>query len=415
VVAAAASSNNSSNDNNNTTSSPPTQTTPNTSPTNPGKHSERNATTNATSEAATPTPALECLLCTETLSLYQNPAAPSRNCPCSSTSDTVSCQVCLYRHMTTIWQEATVGSQRPLTCPLGCGQALTDDDIRTCLKHYHGRRTNPIVRWIKWCLYQFLTTLLWLVHPCNAPTTIPGSLESCYHYRLWWYWLHTPEERRDLERYEKWSVASGLKDNPTTSGDDNNTVILQHCPAPDCGYTWMVADPSERRRKQAHEQRRVFLWYASPRPERSPSCQWVEAEFLHFGGRSAPPPPVDWDDEGSLQDGRRMVCAKCHYCFCGLCRQPWKFLQHAHASRSCQAYRRALPPTREAHDVALLTVGARVCPGCHTITSRIDGCNHMTCPCGKEWCYVCGANWNALHYSCRQGPTNAGNPDCVIL
>ena len=30
------------------------------------------------------------------------------------------------------------------------------------------------------------------------------------------------------------------------------------------------------------------------------------------------------------------------------------------------------------------------CPHCYTITQRSDGCSHMTCPCGGEYCWVCG-------------------------
>lgn len=34
------------------------------------------------------------------------------------------------------------------------------------------------------------------------------------------------------------------------------------------------------------------------------------------------------------------------------------------------------------------------CSNCKTVVERIDGCNHMTCQCLYEFCYVCGAGWN---------------------
>ncbi|KAJ2978061.1 hypothetical protein NQ176_g4026 [Zarea fungicola] len=33
---------------------------------------------------------------------------------------------------------------------------------------------------------------------------------------------------------------------------------------------------------------------------------------------------------------------------------------------------------------------AKECPGCTTLTEKQGGCNHITCPCGTHWCYVCG-------------------------
>ncbi|OQR85855.1 ariadne-like ring finger protein, partial [Achlya hypogyna] len=29
------------------------------------------------------------------------------------------------------------------------------------------------------------------------------------------------------------------------------------------------------------------------------------------------------------------------------------------------------------------------CPGCHVMTEKVSGCNHITCTCGQHWCYVC--------------------------
>ncbi|POR37418.1 Uncharacterized protein TPAR_02380 [Tolypocladium paradoxum] len=41
------------------------------------------------------------------------------------------------------------------------------------------------------------------------------------------------------------------------------------------------------------------------------------------------------------------------------------------------------------------------CPNqaCQKLTSRIDGCNHMTCLCGQEFCYVCGAVYRG-YFTC---------------
>ncbi|KAI1326758.1 hypothetical protein F5Y16DRAFT_373947 [Xylariaceae sp. FL0255] len=39
----------------------------------------------------------------------------------------------------------------------------------------------------------------------------------------------------------------------------------------------------------------------------------------------------------------------------------------------------------------------RPCPGCDTVTEKISGCGHITCPvCAAHWCYFCGGEF---HYS----------------
>jgi hypothetical protein len=35
------------------------------------------------------------------------------------------------------------------------------------------------------------------------------------------------------------------------------------------------------------------------------------------------------------------------------------------------------------------------CPKCQTPTWKDGGCNHISCPCGCHWCYLCGAGYKA--------------------
>ncbi|KAI1169743.1 hypothetical protein F4777DRAFT_592493 [Nemania sp. FL0916] len=39
--------------------------------------------------------------------------------------------------------------------------------------------------------------------------------------------------------------------------------------------------------------------------------------------------------------------------------------------------------------------GWRSCPGCKRVVEQISGCDHMTCKCGGEFCYVCGRVWGS--------------------
>ncbi|KAL3008630.1 hypothetical protein AAZX31_07G042800 [Glycine max] len=36
----------------------------------------------------------------------------------------------------------------------------------------------------------------------------------------------------------------------------------------------------------------------------------------------------------------------------------------------------------------------RRCPKCNFYVEKVDGCKHITCRCGNEFCYACGSSWN---------------------
>jgi len=36
------------------------------------------------------------------------------------------------------------------------------------------------------------------------------------------------------------------------------------------------------------------------------------------------------------------------------------------------------------------------CPGCRKTVQKIQGCNHITCTCGFQFCYVCGTKWKSF-------------------
>jgi hypothetical protein len=73
------------------------------------------------------------------------------------------------------------------------------------------------------------------------------------------------------------------------------------------------------------------------------------------------------------------VCEICGYLTCRLCRN------YGHGGGAC-------PEDVQMQQAEALAAanGWRRCPNCREMVEREHGCNHMTCRCGSEWCYVCG-------------------------
>lgn len=371
-------------------------------------------TTKTTTKTATP---LVCPLCAETMSALGHFIPLSRPC-CSQ----LLCQSCFYRHIISVFEEGITGSGRmQLLCPMGCSHTLYDKEIRDCLSRQHHHAV--------W--FVFGSLIMYLIQSgIGSFNSNQDPLQSSRYYESWVYWGRTRAERQDLRRYEQWSLAVALRTmvKESNNGKNEDEQIVQHCPAPGCDYAWLVANPVYRRSKQVHERKKTYLWFAPPKPEpSSKDCNWVQPEYLNMGhvgggGLFALDGVHNDNHEGesgeTSRDGRRMMCAKCHVVFCGLCRQPWTTggRRKSHGALSCRGYRRILPSVNDAEFSFIAAgFGARMCPGCSLRTSRIDGCNHMSCPCGVEWCYVCERPWNPLHYSCVDRPRgNTNDGMCTI-
>lgn len=133
-------------------------------------------------------------------------------------------------------------------------------------------------------------------------------------------------------------------------------------------------------------------------------------------------------------DARKLTCSLCSAEFCGLCRRPWVALRIdrtalsassstkriSHEGKSCDAFQGKIHTNStskdedEAYTFAAQAMHARCCPGCSMRTQRIEGCNHMICPCGTEWCYVCECSWSTLHYRCRLPDTSSASSNIGI-
>ncbi|EOA13062.1 hypothetical protein CARUB_v10026062mg [Capsella rubella] len=90
-------------------------------------------------------------------------------------------------------------------------------------------------------------------------------------------------------------------------------------------------------------------------------------------------------------------CVECRGLFCVDCKVPW------HGNLSCTEYKK-LHPNPPADDVKLKSLANnkmwRQCGKCQHMIELTQGCNHITCRCGHEFCYNCGGGWNLEMGTC---------------
>ncbi|XP_047983265.1 E3 ubiquitin-protein ligase RSL1-like [Salvia hispanica] len=99
---------------------------------------------------------------------------------------------------------------------------------------------------------------------------------------------------------------------------------------------------------------------------------------------------------GAERSGARK-CLKCNNHFCINCKVPW------HNNSTCTQYKlcNPHPPQEEAKLKNLAATNLwRQCVKCNYMIELATGCYHMTCRCGNEFCYTCGAEWKKKKATC---------------
>ncbi|KAI1114474.1 hypothetical protein F5Y14DRAFT_441199 [Nemania sp. NC0429] len=110
---------------------------------------------------------------------------------------------------------------------------------------------------------------------------------------------------------------------------------------------------------------------------RSKCREWIRPEDVrhHSNGRTS------------------ATCRRCDTEICGLCYNKW------HESRHCPTD----PGTAQFLKVAE-QAGWKRCFNCQAMVELKEGCNHMTCRCGAQFCMICGSKWKVCEcpwFSCH--------------
>lgn len=193
--------------------------------------------------------------------------------------------------------------------------------------------------------------------------------------------------------FPKRATITELCDHPDKSClqclDSSITTIIQtgalHILAcPICPQKLTTRDVKEYANKTVYE-RYKYLKQQAMRPGHYISCTNSSC-----GGSQA------HDCDGPT--GPRMVCNFCQAETCARHRRPW------HEGQTCLEF--DMDPAQierleeeEATAKLLAKEATSICPKCGQGVTKTEGCDHMMCQCGTEWCYVVSCSRNCYYTS----------------
>jgi hypothetical protein len=90
-----------------------------------------------------------------------------------------------------------------------------------------------------------------------------------------------------------------------------------------------------------------------------------------------------------------MICTACSFATCIHHKLPW------HEGETCDEFDcndTAIERLEEAELSAKLLAKdqSKICPSCGQGVTKQEGCDHLTCRCGENWCFECLASWDNI-------------------
>jgi hypothetical protein len=90
-----------------------------------------------------------------------------------------------------------------------------------------------------------------------------------------------------------------------------------------------------------------------------------------------------------------MICNSCSFATCVNHKLPW------HEGQTCEEFdcgETQIERLEQAEATAKLLAKdeSKICPSCKQGVTKQDGCDHLHCRCGREWCFVCLASWDNI-------------------
>ncbi|XP_072988107.1 E3 ubiquitin-protein ligase RSL1 [Typha latifolia] len=129
-----------------------------------------------------------------------------------------------------------------------------------------------------------------------------------------------------------------------------------------------------------------------------PNCSMLLNASQHLSSRAS---------SSSLSDVNCVECPECCRDICISCGVPW------HTMMTCNEYQSLPAEERDAGDMSLHLLAQnnrwRRCQQCRRMIELTQGCYHMTCWCGHEFCYSCGSEYRNGLQTCQCAFWNEDN------
>eukprot|EP01084_Bolivina_argentea_P161276 280778_1 len=94
-------------------------------------------------------------------------------------------------------------------------------------------------------------------------------------------------------------------------------------------------------------------------------------------------------------------CEDCVTIECGGCHHLWCFecVRGAHLPCSCRLADKWIQlHSTDSENITWVRAYTKECPKCKNHIEKNQGCNHMTCRCGYEFCWLCRRDWKKIGY-----------------
>jgi len=158
--------------------------------------------------------------------------------------------------------------------------------------------------------------------------------------------------------------------------DAKNTRTLK-CPSMNCNHRFRQQDVRNIDHKKLNSIADIQAkeWFL--KQPNSRHCQTPDCDFCFI------------NEEGNRQ---RITCSQCRRKYCSNC------LTDHSMRTACDHTKRANESAEDQKkNEEWKKANTIVCPSCKTIIQKDGGCNHMTCKCGHEFCYLCRERYGSCH------------------